>query len=269
MLKNKFATLFPVLLVMLSGALFADGKLHGPEIIKSEQLGYDLQYWVYQPEGFKRGAPELYVTDGAAYLFNGKAVDVLDREIATGRIEPVSVVFVDSRDPYDLEVSRRNREFMCNTDYARFFVGELMPRISSRWTNGDVSTRRGLMGLSFGAINSACFGAMIPGVFQVLVMHSPGGPEHIAVIEQLYQERPKNDSAFFISHGGADDNEQETRKLVQTLEEKGYDVRHVATGGSHDWQQWKGLIDDGLQAFAGTGEGDRADSGLDAAEQPE
>ena len=154
---------------------------------------------------------------------------------------------------------------MCNTDYARFFVGELMPRVSSHWTSGDSSTRRGLMGVSFGAINAACFGMMMKGVFQVLIMHSPGSPEHIAVIEQLYRDRPKHESAFFVSHGGPADNEQSTLQLVKTFEDLGYEVQHVQTDGEHDWKSWRPLIDESLQAFVGTGDGDRID-GAKAAE---
>ena len=63
----------------------------------------------------------------------------------------------------------------------------------------------------------------------------------------------------------ADDNEKETRQLVQALEGKGYTVRHVVTGGSHDWKQWKALVDDGLQAFVGTG----ADGRVDGPKEPE
>jgi enterochelin esterase-like enzyme len=255
-----FFRIFPMFLLVLAAAgARADGALHGPEIISSKHLGYDVQYWIYQPEGFERGLPELYVTDGAAYLGEGRMVAELDREIAAGRITPVAVIFVDSRDPHEPTVDRRYEQFMCNANYARFFIGELMPRVSGRWTSGDPSTRRGLMGLSFGAISAACFGVMAPGVFQVLILQSPGGPEHIDVIDKLYRERPPHKSGFFVSHGGPDDNETATDGFVSTLEERGYRVRRVRTDGEHDWRQWRPLVDDALQAFVGTEPGDRVD----------
>ena len=261
-MNQTLRTLLLSLPLLLAGTARADGVLHGPELISSKPLGYDLQYWIYMPEGFERGLPELYVTDGAGYLAEGRMVEELDREISAGRIAPVAVVFVDSRDPHEPSNDRRHEQFMCNADYARFFVGELMPRISTRWTHGDKSTRRGLMGVSFGAINAACFGVMLPGVFQVLALHSPGGPEHIDVIDRLYRERPQHDSAFFVSHGGSRDNEKEVESLVATLEELGYRVRHVATEGKHEWRYWRPLIDDALQAFVGTAPGDRVDGDM-------
>jgi enterochelin esterase-like enzyme len=249
---NKLRLLLPLALSLLlfHGDTSADGALHGPNRISSKILGYDLQYWVYMPENVPKQVPELYVTDGHAYLGPGDFVDVLDREYGDGRIAPFAVIFVDSRDPDFPEESRRNREFMCNIDYAKFYVGELMPTISRRWTGAGPTTRRGIMGASFGAINSACFGMMLPGVFQLLIMQSPGSGEHLGVINGLYRDRPVNPSAFFISHGGPDDNEEAARRFVQTLEDKGYAVRHVATEGGHGWKDWRPLIDDSLHAFS-------------------
>ena len=173
---NRQQFLIPLILMFAfwPGSTDARGKLEGPLRISSKILGYDVQYWVYLPEKYKKPVPELYISDGQAYLGAGKLAKLLDDEIESGRIMPIAAVFVDSRDPDFQTDSRRNQEFMCNTDYAKFYVGELMPRISRRWTGAEASTRRGIMGFSFGAINSACFGVMMPGVFQVLIMHSPG-----------------------------------------------------------------------------------------------
>jgi enterochelin esterase-like enzyme len=232
------------------------GTLEGPIRIHSAVLGYDLQYWVYLPENTVKPLPELYVTDGQSYLDAGDMVKVLDREIEDGNIVPIAAIFIDSRDPDYPEVTRRNNQFMCNKAYGKFFVGELMPKISSGWTGADSSAWRGLMGVSLGGINAACFGMMMPGVFQVLIMHSPAGAEHLDVVNNLYQEKPAHSSAFFISHGGASDNEAAARRFVQTLQEKGYPVRHISNDGGHDWDNWAPLIDDSLRAFAGTREED-------------
>jgi enterochelin esterase-like enzyme len=178
-------------------------------------------------------------------------VDLLDEEIENGNIAPIAAIFVDSRDPDYKDESRRNKEFMCKTDYAKFYVGELMPQVSRKWTGADASTHRGIMGVSLGAINSACFAMMMPGVFQVVVMHSPASDKHLDVINDLYKEKPKNPSVFFLSHGGPQDNEAAARRFVGTLEEKGYPIRHISNDGGHDWDNWGPLIDDSLRSFAG------------------
>jgi len=256
MMRYLFALPLVVALAFCPASARSDGSLEGPVRISSRILGYDLQYWIYLPENYNKPLPELYVTDGQAYLAAGGMKDLLDEEIASGRILPIAAIFVDSRDPDYQEETRRGREFMCNVNYAKFFVGELMPDVSRRWTGADPATHRGIMGVSFGAINAACFAMMLPGVFQVVIMQSPGSDEHLDVIDGLYRERPRNSSAIFISHGGAQDNEAAALRFVQTLEQKGYPLRHVSTDGGHDWDSWIPLLDDSLRAFAGTSEED-------------
>lgn len=251
-MKNlQMVSLLGLLLVFWLSPGQAAGTLKGPIRITSTTLGYDLQYWIYLPKKVRKPLPELYITDGQAYLKAGDMADLLDDGIENGKIVPIAAIFVDSRDPDDPTETRRNNEFMCKVDYAKFFIGELMPQISSRWTGADPYTHRGLMGVSLGAINSACFGMMMPGVFQVLIMHSPASGEHLDVINGLYQEKPRNPSSIFISHGGPQDNEAAARRFVQILEEKSYPVRYMTTDGGHDWDNWRPLLDDSLRAFAG------------------
>ena len=245
------------LAVALPGA--AGGTLEGPVRVSSKALGYELQYWVYLPEGGGRGVPELYFTDGQGFLGPGEMVAVLDREIASGRVAPLAAIFVDSRDPDEPGQNRRNEEFMCNADYARFFLQELMPAVSAIWTSADAGTRRGLAGVSFGAINAACFGVLMPGVFDVLILHSPGSERHIEVVRELYAGRERQPSAFFISHGGRRDNARAAERFAETLERKGYPVRRLADDGLHDWAAWRPLLAEGLRAFAGREPGERVD----------
>ncbi len=245
-----------LLLVLWLGPCLGDGKLEGPVRIHSSVLGYDLQYWVYLPENAVKPLPELYITDGQSYLGSGNMVKVLDREIEEGTIVPIAAIFIDSRDPDYQEETRRNSQFMCNVNFGKFFIGELMPQVSSIWTGADSSTRRGLMGVSFGGINAACFGMMMPGVFQVLILHSPASAEHLDVVNNLYREKPAHSSAFFVSHGSEVDNAAAAERFVATLREKGYPVRLVTNDGGHDWDNWAPLIDDSLRAFAGTHEED-------------
>jgi len=252
-----------VLWLTLAAPCRAGGVLQGPERIHSEALGYDLQYWVWLPESGGAGLPELYVTDGQAYLAAGDMAAVLDRETSAGRIAPVVVVFVDSRDPDSLDSDRRNDQFMCNAEYGKFFLGELMPEISSRWTNAGPATRRGLQGVSFGAINAGCFGLMMPGVFQVLILNSPASAEHVEILRQRYESEPRQPSAILVTHGGRRDNDSAARQLVRTLQRKGYVLRHLSGTGGHDWDNWGEFIEDGLRAFAGLRDGDRLEPGGD------
>jgi len=257
--KLTLAGLSILLCLAMTAPARAAGSLRGPERLRSEFLQYALQYWIYLPDGEASGLPELYVTDGHAYLSSGRMVEVLDREISAGRIEPLAVVFVDSRDPDNPEIDRRNQQFMCNADFGRFFLGELLPTVSARWTGAGPATRRGLQGVSFGAINAACFGLMLPGVFDVLILQSPGSDQHLEIVREKYEKSPRQPAALFVSHGGRYDNEASARRFVQALQRNGYPVRHLSNNGGHDWDNWRPLIDDALRAFVGLEAGDRVD----------
>jgi len=257
--NGGWALALAALAVVTAVPCAGSGSLEGPVRLFSDALGYELQYWIYLPEGGGRGTPELYFTDGQDFLGAGGMVEILDRDIAGGRIAPLSAIFVDSRDPDEPGQNRRNEQYLCNADYARFFLTELMPAVSAIWTGADAGTRRGLAGVSFGAINAACFGVLMPGVFDVLILHSPGSDRHIEVVRELYADRPRQPSAFFISHGGRRDNANAAEGFAETLERKGYPVRRLANDGRHDWAAWRPLLAEGLRAFAGLEAGDRVD----------
>ena len=88
-----------MLLLVAAAAGAAEGTLSTNQRIASEHLGYDLQYRVYLPAAVSSNdkLPTLYVTDGQAYLARGKFKTVLDEAIEAGRVQPIMVVFLDSR----------------------------------------------------------------------------------------------------------------------------------------------------------------------------
>ena len=123
----NFGKTFAIGLLVLSGLLFASqaiaDTLTDNIVIHSKHLGYKLQYRVLTPETYRSNAnyPVIYVTDGQMYLAQGQMHEVVNTLTMSARIHQVIVVFVDSRDPENLEINRRNQQFMCSTDYAAFF----------------------------------------------------------------------------------------------------------------------------------------------------
>jgi len=227
----------------------AAASLSQPKRIHSPELGYDLQYRVYQPVGFQPGLPTLYVTDGEAYLQFGQLVQLLDTEIAAGRITPIVVVFVDSRDPDDLSKNRRHSQFMCNQKYAAFYRQQLIPAIAQHYQVSTQRQQRVILGLSFGAVNAACFGLLLPDVFAGVAMQSPGNSQHIGLLGKMYQQSQHIDLNIFLSIGTRKDNTAAGRRFHQTLLDKGYPVAYQEVPFGHDWQNWQPLLDDILQHY--------------------
>lgn len=165
----------PAIVLLLSGTAFADSTLTPDMRISSEALGYEIQYRVYLPDGYEslEDLSVLYVTDGQGYIRKGRVPRVLDRLITSERIEPVITVFVDPRDPDDLETNRRNQQFTCNSDYLKFFSDELIPTIENAYPAASDREKRTILGVSCGGLNAACFGLMGYQTFSGVGMHSP------------------------------------------------------------------------------------------------
>ena len=230
-----------------SDAVALDGNLSRNQRISSSHLGYDLQYRVYTPEDMD-DLPTLYLTDGQGYISSGQMPRVLDQEIKAGRVRPMVAVFVDPRDPDNLRNNRRNYQFFCNQDYLKFFVMELVPRITDDYPVSYSKRDRAIMGLSFGGLNAACFGLMAPSVFGAIGMQSPA-IHPVPILRELYEKEDTRDIRIFFSLGKIRDNTEVGRDLKRILDMKGYDMHYVEVNASHTWRNWRPLLDDALQYF--------------------
>lgn len=242
-----------VIAALLGPAPFAqaiDGVLSDNQRITSSALGYDLQYRVYTPQGVEGMAelPTLYIADGQWYIRSGRMHQVVDREIKNGRIDPVVVVFVDSNDPDNPRFNRRNSQFFCNLDYAKFFVSELVPRITESYPVSVRRESRVILGLSFGGLNAACFGLLAPDTFGGIAMQSPAiWP--VPILRDLYESEPTQPIKIFFSIGYQRDGTAEGRAFRNVLRKKGYDLLYREVNAGHDWSNWRPLLDDVLRHF--------------------
>lgn len=242
--------LLTVFLVVFSVAAQADGVLSPDTRISSEVLGYDLQYRVYVPEGIGHSdsLPVLYVTDGPGYISQGRMPQVLDGLIDDADIEPVVVVFVDARDPDRSSVNRRNSQFLCNRDYLAFYETELIPQIEQDFSVGTSRKHRGILGLSFGGTNAACFGLLGSESFSNVGMHSPAN-HPVRELLPAYEDSPRLPLRMFLSTGKPNDNTEANRRFRRVLEGKGYDLMYIEVRAGHNWDNWRPLVDDVLLYF--------------------
>jgi len=226
------------------------GDLSANQRIESSTLGYALQYRVYTPDGVEdlNNLPALYITDGQWYIDSGKMVKLLDREIEKGSIKPVVVVFVDNRDPDNLRNNRRNNQFFCNANYASFFSRELVPTITQDYPVSFKRDDRVILGLSFGGLNSACFGLTAHPTFGGVAMQSPA-MHPVPKLLELYQSEEKRPIKIFFSIGSKNDNTAAGRRFKAVLEKKGYEMLYKEVPFGHNWKNWKPLLDDILVYF--------------------
>jgi len=240
------------LLLLVTGTAFSSGSLSPDIRISSDALGYELQYRVYVPEGVEsaENLPVLFITDGPGYIKQGRVPKVLDRLINSAMIDPIIAVFVDSRDPDDLKVNRRNQEFFCNADYLRFYTDELIPVIEQAYPVRQERESRAILGVSFGGLNAACFGLLGYETFSGIGMHSPAN-HPVKNLLPAYEQAPRLPLRIFLSTGSPNDNSTANRRFRRVLKNKGYDMKYVQTKAGHDWDNWRLLIDDVLLYFYG------------------
>ena len=150
--------------------------------------------------------------------------------------------------------NRRNAQFMCNTRFATFFADELVPTISREQPVSLSRDDRVSMGVSFGGLNSACFGLMLSELFSGIAMQSPANVEHLKVVGDLYEQAETLPLKMFLSVGSRNDNTAAVKRFKRTLERKGYDLTYIKVRGEHNWQNWSPLLDDVLITFFSSSE---------------
>lgn len=233
-------------------AVSATGDLSENILIASEALGYDLQYRVYVPDGADSldALPTLYVFDGQWYLSEGRMEQTLDSLISQGRVDPVLAVFVDNRDPHNLQLNRRNGQFFCNPRYIRFFEEELVPTVDAEWPTQPSSDSRSVLGLSFGGLAAACFGLHAHDTFGGIAMQSPA-MHPVPSMWDAWADSSRLPVRIFLSSGDHNDNEARTRRLRDILQAKEYDMHYKEVPFAHTWRNWRPLLDDVLLFFYG------------------
>ncbi|WP_337841659.1 alpha/beta hydrolase-fold protein [Rheinheimera sp.] len=233
-------------LMLWSSALAAQADRAELFRIDSQTLHYPLQYWLYRPEVPAGDSVQhiLYVSDGAAYLQQGQMMAVLDQLILKRQIVPLYVVFVDSRDPDQLTMDRRNQQYLCNTRYAAFYRDELIPKVEAQLGIQPSRAERGIMGLSFGATNALCFGLMLPEYFGLYGLQSPANSQHLKVLRQEYKKRQGPRMRLFYSVGSRNDNLNANTALMKLLQQQGHQLTRVKVEQGHDWRNWQPLLDD-------------------------
>ena len=241
-----------ILLLLLVETANADGTVTDNIRINSAILGYDLQYRVYLPGNYDSvsGYPVLFLTDGQNYLAGGHMTRILDSLIDRGYIKPIVAVFVDTRDPGNLQSNRRFRQFLCNVDYLRFFTDELIPTVEKNYSVVKSRAGRTIMGFSYGGTNAACFGLMGYEIFSGIAMQSPAN-HIIPKLLPTFQKKEKLPLKIFLSTGQPNDNTRDNRKFHRLLKDKGYDMKYVEVSQGHNWENWRPLIDDILIYFYG------------------
>ncbi|MEQ9104569.1 MAG: alpha/beta hydrolase-fold protein [Rhodothermales bacterium] len=249
----RFLILSALLAVTMSVTTSAQpSRTSDAQLIHSEVLTYELQYWVYTPPGYDAldELPVLYLSDGAWYKDTGNMPAVLDSLITAELMEPIVAVFLDPRIPGYEHLSRRNAQYFCNQSFIRFFTEELIPTIDGAYRTRADRNARTIAGLSFGALNAACFGLYAHDSIEGIAMQSPA-THPVQYIHPAYADSARLPLRIFMSSGDRQDNEARTRAFRDILRDKAYPMKYIEVPFGHTWDNWGPLLDDLLLYFYG------------------
>jgi enterochelin esterase-like enzyme len=255
------------------------GTLTSEMPIDSINLGYTVNYRVYLPVGYEYmpALPVLYVLDGNDFLDDqmGALPIILDNLIADERIQPVLVVFVDSREPGNPQVNRREMEFLAHPlEHALFISDELVPAIDDAYRTNPHPEARTILGVSYGGISAIYIAASQTDIFQNIAAFSPSlwvldspeyltDPRYVEGSQVMYTPVqaaticggdtsitcPSLPMKVFLTAGIPDWDVGDFSTLVDTLVSQNYPLEYHRVNEGHTWSAWRGLSDEMLMYF--------------------
>ncbi|MFH0760599.1 MAG: alpha/beta hydrolase-fold protein [Bacteroidota bacterium] len=226
------------------------GNLSENILIKSEKLGYQVNYKVYTPFNYFRceNLPVIYVTDGHEYAddLKGGMILILDNLIFSGEIRPVIAVFIDPREPGKESNNRRMQEYVCNQKFADFVGDELIPVIDKNYKTHACPDDRAILGTSLGGMNSAWFGAVRARDFHLLGIQSPAFNKTVLECFANLEWFPFR---VFMTTGVVYDTQEQALNMKAILDKNQVPYVYREVNEGHSWGNWRALLGDMLRWF--------------------
>ncbi len=208
--------------------------------IESLTLGVKIGVSIRET-GTSRDKPIIYITDGEEFLNQG--IDLyLEQLTKTSSIPEAYYIYISSIDMLT-DQNKRNTFFFCNPDYLKFFEQELMNVVETEVGRTFTREKRGLVGVSFGALNAAYFAAKAETI-QNFALLSPITYPCTDLNQAIAFS--KNEVLHIFISTGTHDAEKYMPALLGMFESKKYNVKELTTSGGHDFENWKGQIGEAI-----------------------
>ena len=255
----------------------AKGEVRGPFTLPSQAYpGTQHTYWMYVPAQYDPKVPAslMIFNDGQAFKnMEGdlRAPTVLDNLIDRREIPVMLSVFINpGRTPEQPEptpqewgdrTTNRPTEYNSLDDkYARVIVDELMPALSKDYNISKDPERHGIGGASSGAIAAFTVAWERPNDFRkVLSMigsftNLRGGHAYADIVRKtekkpirIYMQDGRNDNRGMGRDGNYDERRDwffQNVRLMQALQEKGYDLNYQWGIGRHSQKHGGSIFPD-------------------------
>ena len=236
----------------------------------SPTLKMQRRMTVYTPAGYDKGKnyPVMYLLHGAggdenAWSELGRAAQIMDNLIATGKAKPMIVVMPNGNTDCQAAPGEWSRGM-----YQPSFMGSVNQRpiatmdesfmdivkyIESHYKVAKGKKNRAICGLSMGGGHSFATSKRYPDAFNYVGLFSAGlnigGERNKSFYELLQQNKEVQQqlsrlfsakpALYWIAIGKTDFLYQQNADLRRYLDEKGYKYEYVETEGGHIWRNWR------------------------------
>ena len=236
----------------------------------SPTLKMQRRMTVYTPAGYDKGKdyPVLYLMHGAggdenAWSELGRAAQIMDNLIATGKAKPMIVVMPNgntdcqaapgewSRGMYQPSFRGSVEQKPVATMDESFM--DIVKYVESHYKVAKGKKNRAISGLSMGGAHTFATSKRYPDTFNYIglfsaAIHMGGDPQKSTYerlttdkevqgqLAKLFAAKP---ALYWIAIGKTDFLYQQNADLRKYLDEKGYPYEYVETEGGHIWRNWR------------------------------
>ena len=237
----------------------------------SDILGGKRRMTVYTPSGYETGDkdyPVLYLLHGMggdedAWQDLGRAIQILDNQIAAGVTQPMVVVMPNGNAmrkaaPGFTGDGMYIPEGQHSVDPERLFVKafpEIIEYVENNYRVSKDKNSRAVAGLSMGGGHAWRLGLEYPDSFAYIGMFSPAvrwngagvdendDPLLLNLLERQFQNPPKK---YLIAIGKDDFLYQLNESYKALLDNQNIPYEYVESDGGHEWRNWRNYLIDFL-----------------------
>ena len=173
----------------------------------------------------------------------------LDIMISEREVPPLVAVFVP---PVD-----RNVEYNTSPSYRAFIAEELVPWVQANYDVDESAASTGTMGASLGGLVSLRLGMEYPDVFNLVGSHSGAFSLSQELTLNMFENQRKLPLRLHLIIGTYEtairlqapegDLLTANRRMVDILEQKGYDYFYAEYPEGHSWGLWSAHVADTLR----------------------
>lgn len=229
----------------------------------SKTAGFDRRLTVYTPAGYETSGkryPVLYVLHGVggdedAWVTQGRATQIMDNLIASGKAKEMIVVFTNgniSQEAAPLENSTgytRPTTALPQTMDGTFEAAfpEIISFVEKTYRCKTGKANRAICGLSMGGCHTLWITVNNPGTFAYSGLFSAKVTPRQGVESPIYENFEEKLATYFksapklfwVGIGNEDFLYKENVELRKTLDEAGYPYTYRESEGGHIWRNWR------------------------------